>query len=564
LFVEEMLALAHEGGDLRAPSTIHALIQARLDRLGAPERSVIERGAVEGEIFHRAPVSQLVNGSDNGIDFELAGLVRKELIRPERTIFPGDDAYRFRHLLIRDAAYDALPKETRADLHLRFADWLSEHGELVELDEIVGYHLEQAARYRGELGNADGTIEARAAERLAAAGSKALARGDLSAANNLFSRALRLLPAGDARRTPILIELLAVLETHGTIAERSPLIEELEQHDDPVARMHGRLERLSVRISNNPNDVIEETKHVAHEAIELFEAAGDEGGVAHAWYALFWTDWLQSRGAPALESLERALEHAERAGASALTASGIVYLMGPLVHGPLTPAEIRARIERLRGGGVIATHSVLRVEAHLLQLEGRFDEALVVHGRADELARDLGMVMIGAIARQWSAEIVAKQGRLEEALALMQQSSGELGEMGQTSFRSTTLVQIALLEYDLGDLDEAERVAVEGEELGSEDDFVNFALGRAVRARIAADRGRQDAARKLIESALEYAYETDFPFAHAAAHKAHAHVLSAAGHPDEARAALERAVELYESVGNVFEARRTQELLVEL
>ena len=64
----------------------------------------------------------------------------------------AEDGYRFRHLLIRDAAYEALPKATRAELHERFAAWLETRGaELVE-DEIVGYHLEQAFRYRGELG----------------------------------------------------------------------------------------------------------------------------------------------------------------------------------------------------------------------------------------------------------------------------------------------------------------------------------------------------------------------------------------------------------------------------
>ena len=86
----------------------------------------------------------------------LASLVRKELIRPDKPQLPGEDAFRFRHLLIRDAAYDALPKATRAELHQRFADWLEEHGDdLVELDEILGYHLEQAARYRAELGQPD-------------------------------------------------------------------------------------------------------------------------------------------------------------------------------------------------------------------------------------------------------------------------------------------------------------------------------------------------------------------------------------------------------------------------
>ena len=106
----------------------------------------------------------------------LAALVRKELIRPDKPLAPGEDGFRFRHLLIRDAAYDALPKATRAELHERFADWLEERGgELVELDELLGYHLEQAAALcRPSSGSPIAELAERAAERLAAAGRRAL------------------------------------------------------------------------------------------------------------------------------------------------------------------------------------------------------------------------------------------------------------------------------------------------------------------------------------------------------------------------------------------------------
>ena len=151
LFLEEMLAMAAEDGgrELVVPPTIQALLQARLDRLDTDERDVIGRGSVEGEVFHRGAVETLATeASRTGVPQHLQTLVRKDVIRPEQPIFGDDDAYRFRHLLIRDAAYDSLPKETRADLHERFAAWLAEHGGLVELDEIVGYHLEQAHRNR--------------------------------------------------------------------------------------------------------------------------------------------------------------------------------------------------------------------------------------------------------------------------------------------------------------------------------------------------------------------------------------------------------------------------------
>src|SRR3990172_5910020 len=174
LFVTEMLALAGENAEVEVPRNLRALLAARLDQLGAAERQVLERGAVEGEVFHRGAV-QALGPEETQLTPCLAALVRRELIRPDRAQLPGEDGFRFRHLLIRDAAYDALPKSTRAELHERFASWLEQHGaDLVELDEILGYHLEQAARYKAELGAEDPALAIRAGERLAIAGRRAL------------------------------------------------------------------------------------------------------------------------------------------------------------------------------------------------------------------------------------------------------------------------------------------------------------------------------------------------------------------------------------------------------
>ena len=179
LFISEMLAMAAENAEVEVPPTLKALLAARLDQLDEPERRVLERGSVEGEIFHRGAVQALAP-EETQVTTRLAALVRHQLVRPDRAQLAGDDGYRFRHLLIRDAAYDALPKAVRADLHARFADWLDEHGQaLVERDEIVGYHLEQAARYRAELGQPDPELADRAATRLAAAGHRAIDRAGL-------------------------------------------------------------------------------------------------------------------------------------------------------------------------------------------------------------------------------------------------------------------------------------------------------------------------------------------------------------------------------------------------
>ena len=155
------------------PPTIQALLAARLDQLDLAERAVLERGSVEGRLFHHSALQALGNGEPETP--QLVTLQRKQLVRPGTPQFADEEAYRFRHLLIRDAAYDSLSKSVRADLHERFADWLEDRGaDLVELDEILGHHLAQAASYKIELEQPDPELAERAAKRLVAAGRRAL------------------------------------------------------------------------------------------------------------------------------------------------------------------------------------------------------------------------------------------------------------------------------------------------------------------------------------------------------------------------------------------------------
>jgi hypothetical protein len=93
-------------------------------------------------VFHRSAVSELACPVLDALEDGLLALVRRDLIRPEAPSFAGEKAYRFRHVLIRDAAYRSLPKDVRADLHERFAAWLevTVKDRLREFEEIVGYH----------------------------------------------------------------------------------------------------------------------------------------------------------------------------------------------------------------------------------------------------------------------------------------------------------------------------------------------------------------------------------------------------------------------------------------
>ena len=211
LFVEEMLGMLIDDGllrfedgawrsaadlaDVTVPPTIHLLLAARLDRLDAEERGAIERGSVEGQVFHVGAVATLSPGTVRPrVGSLLLGLARKLLIRPDRAEFAGDDAFRFRHLLIRDAAYEAMAKEQRADLHERFADWLARaaSGRMTEYEEILAHHLEQAYRYRVELTSRDDRaieLGRRAGRHLFACAQRADEREDLLAARG-FPRAV--------------------------------------------------------------------------------------------------------------------------------------------------------------------------------------------------------------------------------------------------------------------------------------------------------------------------------------------------------------------------------------
>jgi len=115
LFISEMLAMAREQEDVEVPPTLKALLAARLDQLDEPERRVLERGSIEGELFHRGGVQALAP-EEPQVTARLTALVRRGLVRPDRAQLAGDDGFRFRHLLIRDAAYDSLPKSVRAEL----------------------------------------------------------------------------------------------------------------------------------------------------------------------------------------------------------------------------------------------------------------------------------------------------------------------------------------------------------------------------------------------------------------------------------------------------------------
>ena len=138
--------------------------------------------------------------------------MRKDLVRPEQPLLPDDDAYRFRHLLIRDTAYEALPKATRAELHERFADWLAVTRQRIwssstRSSATTSSRPTATARSSGRSTTRAAALAEQARNRLLAGGDHALDRGDVPAVVRLLSRALALLPPADPRAPAAKLEL---------------------------------------------------------------------------------------------------------------------------------------------------------------------------------------------------------------------------------------------------------------------------------------------------------------------------------------------------------------------
>ena len=361
LYVEQMLAMLTENGstphDLTIPPTIHALLAARLDRLEPEERAVIERAAVIGKEFWRGAIAELTPEAERGSSGpSLMTLARKEFIEPGASIFPEEDGFRFRHILIRDAAYLGIPKETRAQLHERFAGWLERTaGERAsELDEIIGYHLEQAHGYRAELGPGGDSPALAARARGAARGSRPsrdrVPRGRCCrCCAHLAGRR----PPPDAitpERPALLVDLGQARMRTGDFAHADEVLTEALEAataaGDRRLELRTTIEREFFRTFTEPEGSALDDSSVADRTIPLLEELGDDEGLAKAWLLKSEPAVNAGRWGARAEALERALEHARRAGDTTEIAALMFFHAQALYYGRTPVPEALARCEQ--------------------------------------------------------------------------------------------------------------------------------------------------------------------------------------------------------------------------
>jgi class 3 adenylate cyclase/tetratricopeptide (TPR) repeat protein len=540
LFVEQMISMLIDDGRLEqldgrwvavgdfrtidVPPGIHALLAARLERLGPDERAVLGRAAVMGQIFYVGGLEALASPAESGrIPAVLLELVRKELVRPGRSDFVNAEAFEFRHLLIRDAAYEALSKESRADLHARFADWLERTAgdRLAEYAEIVGWHLEQAHRYLSELGplGERGTeLARRAADRLAAAGWTASARGDVSAGVRLRSRALALMPADDPRRLQLLADLGDALLWRGRFDEADrALIEAIELADragDERTRVRARLSQMRLRFQIDSAADYEQLETEGLSAAALCKSNGDDFGAARAWRVVYWARWGLCQLARMRPAAERAYEYDRRARDQHYPQDDLIGVLVSLVWGPTPASEALAQgeeiFERVRGHRGVEAYAL----CFLGQLRGMLGQReaareMILKGVADR--QELGDLPGAAMSRGeglgYFVEMVRGDWRAGEQE--LRQGFEELASMGDKNYLAITAGWLAHCLYALGRYDEADDCAAVCENSAAKSWVAAQVLWKGARAMLLARRGDVETGEALAREAVDLALRTD-------------------------------------------------------
>ena len=571
LFLEQMVALALEDDDPQVivPPSIQALLAARLDRLAPSQRAVLGRASVIGRDFSLSDVAALSTEADGAaVRQDLEALVRRELLGNADPGREGTERYRFRHGLIRDAAYDAMPKAERAALHEQLARVLTEKGTRGHADEVLAFHLEQAWLYRVELGTVDRETRAlarRATRLLARAGRRAYARDDVPGAVALLERAAALAGPGTKARRELLPDLGEAIRESGDYPRAEAVLAEAidaaEDAGDTYLAEYARLIRFRMRVQTDAGLSADEVVAWASSAIGVFGAVDDARSLAKAWELLAWGHWLQCHAAATEEALGHSLELARRAGDPRTAAQSLHLTLGAAVFGPRPVPDAIARCEEILAharGQRRVTASALRALAALKAMAGEFAEARELMQRFSAIVEDLGLRVTAASASETYAVVELLAGDPVAAERGLRSGYAQLEQMGEASTSANLAALLAQALHVQGRDEEA--VAVSDVTPADDDVSAHVHLSGA-RARALASVGRLEEAERLARAAVERAAQTDFLTMWGDAVTDLASVLRRSGRIDEARRLLGEALELYGQKQHLVSIGRTEDLL---
>ena len=561
------------GSEIRPvlPPTLQALLAARLQRLGPGTSSVLARAAIVGKDFGVQAVRELLPLEARGpLSRNLQTLVAKGLVQRGPPGRSAAEQYSFHHILIQQAAYRAIPKSLRAELHHRHADWL----EYVVWEpatlraEILGYHLEQSVRYRTELRPAEAQsspLSRRAAAHLETAGRAAHDRGDALAAVNLLVRAAALLPPEDPALARPYTSLGTTLTEAGQLEKARATLDHAQRiaaaNGDGGQHAHARVEALLLGLQVDPNGAAIEITRALPELRREFDRGRDELGLCRTLQLQAALHWNHSRSAAAEDAWQHAAEYARRANDRRQLTEILGWLASAALWGPTPAPEGIRRCEDYldeignhpRGQAVILLHM-----AGLLAMQDDVTAAHTTLNRAKALLATLGPTMTAAIT-QPAAFIAMLAGDPATAETHLRLEYESLDRMGERRFLPTTAAKLAraIAAQCQSRYEEAIHLITISRQAGAGEDLSALIIGQGLSARILADRGHHAEAEELACSAVALAAQTDLLSERADSLLDLAHVLATARRVPEARAAATQALDLYQCKGNLPGARES-------
>ncbi len=565
LFLEQLVAVGEENGDAALPSSIQAVLAARIDRLDSGERTLLEHASVQGRSFYVGAVEQMLGKQDRAeTATNLVALVHKQLIRAERSELPGQDAFRFTHVLIRDAVYQGMPRRRRAELHEHVAEWLQASPGAP--DETIGHHLGEAYRELAELGLAgehERALATSAAQRLAAAAEAALLRGDAPAGARLLEQAASLLESDQRGRSELLPALGAALFEAGRVQEAARVLDDaIAGSAEPGIKARAQVERELVRLESDPNAGTEHARRVIEVVAPVLERTQDQYGQSRAWLLRGQLSWSAGRAESAEEAWQRATESADRAG----DPRGIVEITGwralAAALGPTPVEQAIRRCEELRDrvrASPFATASTLNPLALLHAMEGDFEIAGRLLEQAGEILQELGGLTSSVSHLEAWVRLLAGEPALAEAP--LRADLETLASMSGSGALATSTALLAQAVYAQGRTGEAGQLSRVAHDIAAPDDIMTQVIWRGVQAKVLAREDRCEEAEALAREAVALAEATDLLSHHGDAMLDLAEVLRTCEQEEESDRAARTGLAMYDLKGNAAAAARARSLL---
>lgn len=540
LFLRELMAVARGTRTVaELPSSVEAAITARIDRLPARERTVLRRAAVLGASFAEDLLEAVFPEDASRPDEEVWTGLRDFIVRDPRGTFE------FRHMLVRDAAYEGLPYRIRRDLHARVAARIERaaYPNLADHAGLLAHHFFEAGRY----GSA--WLHARVAGKRAQEIYANVEAADFYERSLVAARHVADVP--DVMLTDLYEALGDVRERLGEYRAAAAAYRAARKlvARDPVAE--ARLLLKQGWIPDRTGRFTEALRWIGRGLRRLEGVGGDAAARQRAqlrvWYAA--VRQAQGRYREAIEWSRRAIEEAEASGELDALAHAYYLLDSVLVYlGRRDEAthsdralEIYEELGDLSGQATVLSNS-----AGFAFWEGRWDDALERYGRAADAWTRAGDQVNAAVPQAGIAEILLERGRLEEAKALLNAAHRVWRAAGHRSTIAYATLNFGRLAARAGELEEARsllhQARAEFQDVGATD-LVLEADARLAETAMLEGRGAE--ALDLVMDALRRAGSEDGSTTHTPLlHRIRGYALMQIGETAGAREALKRSLTL--------------------